>query len=130
MLQLFQSQRELESIQIQRDEMKKNIGMMFKPKQIMHFDNPWEEGRTFIIFKLCGYYNERFHCIDVDVTSCKYTFHPFCLVVMLKHSNECCIYNVKLHLNWWTSWHFENLLKAWLNLQIKWNLSKLEMTKY
>ncbi len=86
--------------------MKRGTRMMFRPKPIMLFDNPCEEGRTFIIFKPCGYCHERFHCIDVTVTSCKHTFHPFCLGVMLKHSNKCCICNVKFHPDQWTSWGF------------------------
>jgi hypothetical protein len=84
--------------------------MVFKLMPILHSDKPFEEsGRVFIIFKTCGYCNHGFHCIDVVVTTCKHTFHPFCLDAMLKDFNKCGVWNVKVHLNWWKSWGFQKL---------------------
>jgi hypothetical protein len=84
--------------------MKIGRGMTFKPKPIVHFEDLLEDsGRTFIIVKPCGFCNQGFHCMDVAVTSCKHTFHPFYLGVMLKESNKCCVWNVTFHLDWWTS---------------------------
>jgi hypothetical protein len=78
--------------------MKIRRGMAFEPKPIVHFAEPLEDsGRTFVIVKPCGFCNQGFHCIHVDVISCKHTFHPFCLGVMLKESNKCCVCNVTFH---------------------------------
>jgi hypothetical protein len=90
--------------------MKIGEGMTFKPKPIMHFEEHVDDnGRIFIIVKPCGFCNNGFHCMDVVVASCKHTFHLFCLSVMLKDSNKCCVCNVKIHLDWWTSWGFQEL---------------------
>ncbi len=84
--------------------MKIRRAMAFKPKPIVHFEETLEDsGRTFIIVKPCGFCNQGFHCMHVVVTSCKHTFHPFCLGVMLKESNKCCVCNVTFHPDWWTS---------------------------
>jgi hypothetical protein len=80
-----QLQIELENIQLQWDKMKIGENMTFKPKPIMHFEKSVDDnGRTFIIVKPCGFCNNGSHCMDVVVVSCKHTFHPFCLGVMLK----------------------------------------------
>jgi hypothetical protein len=79
--------------------MKTREGMTFKPKPIMHFEESMDDSRrTFIIVKPCGFCKNGFHCMDV-VAFCKHTFHPFCLGVMLKESNKCCVCNVKIHFN-------------------------------
>jgi hypothetical protein len=33
--------------------------------------------------KVCGFCAQGFHCLDVVITSCKHTFHPFCLIEVL-----------------------------------------------
>jgi hypothetical protein len=67
--------------------MKIGRGMAFKPKPIVHFEELLKDsGRTFIIVKPCGFYNQGFHCMEVAVTSCEHTFHPFYLGVMLKEN--------------------------------------------
>lgn len=87
-------------------DMKKGFSMCFWPIPIMHPMKPiYDEGaRTFVIIKPCGYCNQYFHCHDVAMTGCKHTFHPFCLCVMLKNSNNYCVCKQKLHLNWWSNW--------------------------
>jgi hypothetical protein len=65
--------------------MKIGESMTFKPKPIMHFEEFVDDnGGTFIIVKPCGFCNNGFHFMDVDVASCKHTCHHFCLGVMLK----------------------------------------------
>jgi hypothetical protein len=68
--------------------MTKGMGMTFKPKPILQFEEfvDQENGRTVIFVKPCGFYNHTFHCMDVVVTPCKHTFHHFCLGVMLRES--------------------------------------------
>jgi hypothetical protein len=90
--------------------MKIGTRMIFKPKPILHYEETTKEnGRAFIIVKPYGFCNERFHYIDVVVTSCIHTFHPFFLGAMLKYSNKCYVYNVRLHLKWWVSWGFQEV---------------------
>ncbi len=107
--------------------------MAFKPKPILHFEDALEDsGRTFVIVKPCGFCNHGFHCMDVAITFCKHTFHPFCHGVMLKESNKCCVCNVKLHLDWWTSWGFQELDHKLLEFAKEMNLDQVRedtMTK-
>jgi hypothetical protein len=112
----------------QQDKMKIGMGMMtFKPKLIMHTNEPQEDsGRPFVIMKPCGICNQGFHCMDVVVTSCKHTFHPFCLSVMIKESNRCCVCNVRLHFDWWTSWGFREVDEKLTELAKKSTFSKLK----
>jgi hypothetical protein len=70
-------QIEIESIQLQCERMKRKVGMSFKPKPIMHYEDVEESGKAFIIVKPCGFCNQGFHCMDVVIISCKHTFHPF-----------------------------------------------------
>jgi hypothetical protein len=87
--------------------MKIGARMIFKHKPILHSkETTKENGRAFIIVKPCGFCNERFHCMDVVITSCIHTFHPFFLGSMLKDSNKCYVCNVRFHLKWWASWGF------------------------
>jgi hypothetical protein len=78
--------KKLESIFIQRDGMIEGMGMTFKPKPILQFEEfgDQENGRIVIIMKPCGFYNPTLHCMDVVVTPCKHTFYHYCLGVMLK----------------------------------------------
>ncbi len=85
MFHMKQLQIELENIQLQWDKMKIGESMTFKPKPIMHFEKFVDDnGKTLIIVKPCGFCNNGFHCMDVVVASCKHTFHPCILGVMLK----------------------------------------------
>jgi hypothetical protein len=66
------------------DRMKKDGGMGFWPTPIMHLTKPSNDGsRNFVIIKSCGYCHSWFHCDDIAITSCKHTFHLFCLGAML-----------------------------------------------
>jgi hypothetical protein len=62
--------------------------------------------------------------MDVAITSCKHTFHPFYLGATLKESNKCYVCNVKLHFNWWTSWGFRELDDKLLELAKEMNLNQ------
>ncbi len=91
--------KQVDNIQMQQDKMKIGKGMAFKPKPNLHFKDVLEDSsKTFVIVKPCGFCNQGFHCMDVAITSCKHTFHPFYLGAMLKESNKCCVCNVKLIL--------------------------------
>ncbi len=61
--------------------------------------------------------------MDVNV-SCKHIFHPFCIGVMLKDSNKCCVCNVKLHPDWWTSWGIRELVEDPVELAKKMDLEQ------
>jgi hypothetical protein len=76
-------------IHVQLDNMKKEDGISFSSQPIFHLDVPLEDsGRNVIVVKACGYYNQWYHCGDVALPTCKHTFHPLCLVAMLKDSNK------------------------------------------
>ncbi len=49
------------------------------------------DGHNVIVIKAHGYCNQWYHCGDVALPTCKHTFHPLCLVAMLKDSNKCKI---------------------------------------
>jgi hypothetical protein len=99
--------------------------MAFKPKPNLHFKDALKDNNnTFIFVKPCGFCNQGFHCMDVVITSCKHTFHLFCLGAMLKESNKCYICNVKLHPDWWTSWGFRELDDELLELAKEMNLNQ------
>jgi hypothetical protein len=99
--------------------------MAFKPKPIVHFEEPSKDsGRTFVIMKPCRFCNQGFHYMDVAITFCKHTFHPFCLGVVLKESNKCCVCNVTFHLDWWTSWGFWELDEELCELVKEMNLDQ------
>jgi hypothetical protein len=86
--------------------MKKEVGMCFWPKPIMHPTKPINDAsaRMFIIIKPCGFCNQSFQCHDIIVINYKHTFHLFFLGAMLKDSNKCYVCKQKLHPNWWSSW--------------------------
>jgi len=70
--------------------------------------------------------------MDATITSCEHTFQPFRLGAMLKESNKCCVCNVKLHLDSWTSWGFWELDDKLLELAKEMNLDQVRediMTK-
>ncbi len=78
-------------IHVQFDNMKKD-GISFWSQPIFHLYVPPEDsGCNVIVVKACGYYNQWYHCGDVTLPTCKNTFHPLCLVAMLKDSNKCKI---------------------------------------
>jgi hypothetical protein len=90
--------------------MKIGNGALFWPRPILHPDKQLkEDGRNIIITKLCGYYNQWCYCVDIVITSCKHTFHPFCLVAMLENSNKYYVCEQKSHPDWWHSWGFRPL---------------------
>jgi hypothetical protein len=64
--------------------------------------------------------------MDDVITSCKHTFHPFCLSAMLKYLNKCCVCNVTLHPNWWTSWGFRELDEKLTKLANRMNLEQIQ----
>jgi hypothetical protein len=45
-------------------------------------------------------------CYDIAITSCKHTYHPFCLIEVLRDNNKCLICDELSHLDWWTNWGF------------------------
>ena len=78
-------------------------GMSFWPKPIIHPEQPNEDETNFLIIRPCGFCGGSFHCYDIVVTSCKHTFHPFCLGAMLSDGQECCVCKTTLRLHWWRS---------------------------
>jgi hypothetical protein len=98
--------KEEDNILSQLHEMKtRQGGMCFYPLPIVHPKIPVNDGgKNVVIIKPCGYYNLCYHCCDIAITSCKHTFHPFCLGAMLQKSNKCVVCKQKLHLDWWSSW--------------------------
>jgi hypothetical protein len=72
------------------------------------------------------------------MTSCKHTYHPFCLGEMLRNENKCMVCGEVLHLKWWTTFKFVNEMKsckhfplqcAWMNGRRNWKMhwpSKLD----
>jgi hypothetical protein len=77
--------------------------MSFWPKPIIHLEQPNEDETNFLIIRPCGFCGGSFHCYDIVVTSCKHTFHPFCLGAMLSDGQECCVYKTTLYPEWWRS---------------------------
>lgn len=70
-------------------------GKSFWPKPIIHpFTN--SDDLTYIATKPYGFCNRAYHWYDVAVTSCKHTFHPFCLGEMLRINNRCTSFAPKL----------------------------------
>jgi hypothetical protein len=57
----------------------------------------------FNLLKACEFCKARY---DILVTSCKHTYHPFCLCEMLKIENKCFVYGELLQLKWWTNFGF------------------------
>jgi hypothetical protein len=79
--------------------------MCFQPLPIVHLDKPTHDGgKNVIVIKPCGYCNQNYHCVDIVITSCKHTFHPFCFEAMLQNYNKCGICKQKIHLDCWSSW--------------------------
>jgi hypothetical protein len=39
----------------------------------------------------------------IAITSCKHTFHPFCLGELFRFNNKCCVCAQLLHPKWWQS---------------------------
>lgn len=90
-------------VTMQLQHMKDGSGMSFWPKPIIHPERPSADETTVIILRPCGFCNGSFHCYDIVVTSCKHTFHPFCLGAMLADSQKCCVCDTSLHPDWWRS---------------------------
>jgi predicted HD phosphohydrolase len=57
------------------------------------------ENTSFIIVKLCGFYNKGYDGNDIAITSYKHTFHPFCCGELIKKTNKCMICGQILHLH-------------------------------
>lgn len=98
---------ECDEIELQVDSMRKGSGMSFWPIPQIHSEQSFiDVGRNVVVIKPCGYCNKGFPNMDVAVTPCKHTFHPFCLGVMLKTSNKCLVCKEYFHPDWWNSWGF------------------------
>jgi hypothetical protein len=67
-------------------------GTFFWPKPMLHPSFPIEIDSTpFIVLKACGFCKVGYNYHDISVTSCKHTYHFFCLGEMLKIGNKCLI---------------------------------------
>ena len=98
---------ECDEIEVQVAAMRKGRGMSFWPIPQVHIENSFlEVGRNVIVIKPCGYCTKGFPNMDIAVTPCRHTFHPFCLGVMLKTSNKCLVCKEYFHPNCWNSWGF------------------------
>lgn len=98
---------ECDEIEVQVAAMRKGSGMSFWPIPQVHIENSFlEVGRNVIVIKPCGYCTKGFPNMDIAVTPCRHTFHPFCLGVMLKTSNKCVVCKEYFHPDWWNSWGF------------------------
>ncbi len=59
-----------------------------------------------IVLKPCDFCKTWYNFYDVTMTSCKYTYHSFCLGEMLKNDNKCLGFNGVLHPKWWNNFGF------------------------
>jgi hypothetical protein len=85
----------------------KGGGLSCWPKLILH--PPFlgdADGSIHIQLHPCGFYKLWYHCFDLVITSCKHTFHPYCLDESLKTSNHCFTCGHILNPNWWTTFGF------------------------
>ncbi len=111
-------------------------GNSFWPKPILHpsveenFDK-----LIYIQIKPCGFCVRGFHCNDIVVTSCRHTFHTFCLSEMLKDNNSCSIRGQVLHLDWWHSFGFidedDDMRKSTndMGLENQWEAMRVSLQK-
>lgn len=98
-------------------------GVFFWPNPILHLAPHFASNCIgFITIQSCGFCNRSYHCHDIVVTSCKHTFHPFCLREFLKGTNKCIICGQTLHLDWCNSWGFRETNEKMANLAIKLDL--------
>jgi hypothetical protein len=82
-------------------------GLSSWPKPTMHPSSPLNDDVVSQIqIRPCGYCKQWYHCFDIVVTSCKHTFHPFCLATSLQKDNNYSICGQILHPEWWTSFRF------------------------
>jgi hypothetical protein len=100
-------ERQESAVQLQLGLMAKGGGLSLWPKPTLHPLCPRDDDfLPQIQLRPCGYCKQWFHCFDVVVTSCKHTFHPFCLAESLRSSNNCVTCGQILHPDWWTSFGF------------------------
>jgi hypothetical protein len=100
-------EHEAKVIQRQLQNMKKMSGNSFWPKPIIHPNGQrGNDNLMCIVEKPCGFCFWGFHCNDVAITSCKYTYQPFCLGKLLRENNNCSLCEQVLHLDWMQGWGF------------------------
>jgi hypothetical protein len=97
--------------------MRKGGGLTFWPKPMVQMEKGSSNlVRTIIAIKYCGFCDSVFELNDIAVTSCRHTYHPFCLGIMVKSSYKCRVCDEDLHPNWWTSWGFREIPEKLLQL--------------
>jgi hypothetical protein len=105
--EVFVLEDEAKVIQRQLENMKKMSGNSFWLKPIIHPNGQGgNDNLMYIVEKPCGFFFQGFHCNDVAITSCKHTYHPFCLGELLRENNNCSLCEQVLHLDWMQGWGF------------------------
>ncbi len=80
----------------------------------------------FIVFKACGFCKVGYTYYNISITSCKHTYHPFCLGEMLKIRNKCYVCGELLHLEWWTNFGFRERDEKMQSLASRMCLNELQ----
>jgi hypothetical protein len=83
------------------------------------------DSTPFVVFKACRFCKAAYNYYDILLTSCKHTYHPFCLSEMLKIGNKRLVYGEMLHLEWWTSFGFHEKDEEMQSLVSKMHLDEL-----
>jgi hypothetical protein len=112
--QIKEAQDDIVALEKQERVVREQIELMLQggglscwPKPTMHPLCPLNDDVvTHIQVRPCGFCKQWYHCSDIVVTSCKHTFHPFCLAASLRNSNVCSTCGQILHPDWWTSFGF------------------------
>ena len=103
--ELSRLEREVAAVGKQIEEMKSTGRVKFLPKLLLHPPLPDILGSdSFLHVRPCGWYRRGYHCFDIDVTSCKHMFHPFCLAEAFRKTSACVVCGTMLHPEWWLSW--------------------------
>jgi hypothetical protein len=102
-------EREVVAIKQQKEDIENNHGLSVWPRPILLLaaSKVGDENFLYLIIKPCAFCNRGFHCWDIAATSCKHTFHPFCLSEIVRTSNRCFVCNALFHPDWWHSWGFQ-----------------------
>jgi len=76
----------------QLGSMEKRGGSPFWPKPILHPACPIDANSNIVILvKPYGFCKVWYSYYDIVVTSCKHTYHPFCLAKLFKNENKCYV---------------------------------------
>lgn len=90
---LIDLEHEIQAVHWQLEEMQQGKGLSFWPKPILHPIPPidGDSSLVYILLKPRGYYKRWFTSYDVAITSCKHTYHPFCLTHLCKEDDKCLV---------------------------------------